>query len=105
MSFCGSEGGGSRKRLKRGSKHFLKISIFWRGDRGRQKGGGKKSASDYRDDGIREGHRNIEVDMSLEAMKRRWALYQKHWEKEEGRMQELEELKTVSHFHWSDFLK
>lgn len=66
-----------------------------RGDRGRQKGGGKKSASDYRDDGIREGHRNIEVDMSLEAMKRRWALYQKHWEKEEGRMQELEELKTA----------
>ena len=60
--------------------------------RHRRKDGG---TSHVYDDGPREGHRHIDVDMSQEAMKKRWSLYQKHWEREEVRLQELEELKTV----------
>ena len=39
--------------------------------------------------------RKVNVDMSKDAMKRRWELYRKHWEGEEDRLRELEELKTV----------
>jgi len=42
-----------------------------------------------------EWGRKVDVDMSLEAMKRRWSLYKKHWEGEEERLKELEELKTA----------
>jgi len=41
------------------------------------------------------GPRKVDVDMSLEAMKRRWSLYKKHWEGEEQRLKDLEELKTA----------
>lgn len=51
----------------------------------------RKDAADLRD----EVGRKVDVDMSLEAMKRRWSLYRQHWEREEHRLKELEELKVA----------
>jgi len=66
-----------------------------RGPGGATSGDWRNKLRSFRDDGPRDNHRHIEVDMTLDAMKRRWSLYQKHWEKEEGRQKELEELKQA----------